>query len=60
MSNSVFEVICPACGAEIQLRAAGEGWCRRCNAAYLVRLGHLIPIDRELHGAAHGAKEGTR
>jgi hypothetical protein len=44
MPSSVFDVICPGCGGDMELSAPGEGQCRSCGAQYLVRIGHLIPI----------------
>ena len=38
MPSSVFDVICPACGGDMELSAPGEGRCRPCGAAYLVRM----------------------
>ena len=44
MASSVFDVICPICGADMELSAPGEGRCRACGRSYLVRSGHVIPI----------------
>jgi transposase-like protein len=62
MPNSLFEVTCPACGAEMEFVAVGEGRCHACGASYLVRLGYLIPIDRRpaLHPAGTAPQDGPR
>jgi hypothetical protein len=62
MTKGLFEVICPACGAEIELVSVGEGWCRACRASYLVRLGHLIAIDRRgaVSPAGMASEQGIR
>jgi hypothetical protein len=62
MANSLFELICPACGAEMDAVAAGEASCSVCGTAYLVRLGHLLPIPRPrgLQPSAAASDEGAR
>ena len=47
MSNGLFTVFCPRCGTEV---AVGEGTahqCSTCGRRYLLRMGYLLPIERQ-------------
>jgi DNA-directed RNA polymerase subunit RPC12/RpoP len=52
MPSGLFEVVCPRCGTELELTGLGTGQCPRCGQPYLLRVGHLIPVQR--HAAPAG------
>lgn len=45
MPFSVFEVDCPICGGPMEV-SADQARCLTCDRAYLMRMGHLIPLPQ--------------
>jgi hypothetical protein len=48
MSAGLFALTCPQCNRELAIDLRGTGTsarCARCARAYLIRFGHLIPVD---------------
>ena len=58
MARSMFDIVCPACGGDLELSGPGNGRCTSCGAGYLVRIGHLIPIGAPSGGSPASPTHG--
>jgi hypothetical protein len=45
MSTGLFALSCPVCETELEVEHDAVGVCVSCGSRYLIRFGHLIPLD---------------
>jgi len=61
MSTSLFTMSCPACGEVLSTDSQEIHSCMSCGRTYLLRFGHLVPVDpAKVLDAGLASAEGTR